>query len=522
MGKVDTISKIIYPINSGYGEAGASWKKGSLKGFTSESNSPHEDIDLNNETLRNRSRMLYMASPIATSAIRTSRTNVIGSGLKLKSRIKRDILGLTQEDADYWEKKTELEFALWATKKQACDATGVNDFYAIQQLVFMSWLLSGDCFVLIKQYQPSLLLPYSLRLQVIEADRISSPKAVGSTISKNLENGNQIFDGVEVDSNGAIVAYHMCNNYPNSLNFSNKNEWFRIEAYDEQTGLPNILHIMDSERPEQYRGVSYLAQIIEPLLQLRRYSESEIKSAIIQGYYSAFIKTEANPNVMPMNETNPDDKVSSDPNEIEIGPGTINVLKPGEDITFGDPSRPTSGFGAFNRAVCEQVGAALEIPADLLIKAFNASYSASRAALLEAWKSFKMKRAWFTSDFCQPVYELWLSEAIARKRINAPGFFTDPAIRAAWLGVDFIGPSQGQLDPVKEITAEILAINEGISTREQSTVKLNEGSWDANIEQIKVETAKINEAKGINVLDEKEKNKLIDSLKEVIKNENEE
>ena len=32
---------------------------------------------------------------------------------------------------------------------------------------------------------------------------------------------------------------------------------------------------MDSERPDQYRGVPYLAQVIEPLLQLRRYTESE-------------------------------------------------------------------------------------------------------------------------------------------------------------------------------------------------------------------------------------------------------
>ena len=166
-----------------------------------------------------------------------------------------------------------------------------------------------------------------------------------------------------------------------------------------------------------------------------------------------------------------------------MGPGQINIMEPGEDVTFADPKRPASGFNTFLRAICEQVGAALEIPADLLLKSFNSSYSASRAALMEAWKAFRMRRKWFVDDFCTPVYEIWLSEAVARGRISAPGFFADPAIRAAYLGAEWIGPSQGQLDPTKEITAEILAIGEGITTREQATIRLNGGQWDANVDQ---------------------------------------
>jgi len=179
-----------------------------------------------------------------------------------------------------------------------------------------------------------------------------------------------------------------------------------------------------------------------------------------------------------------------------MGPGQINVMKPGEDVVFGDPKRPAGGFDAFVQAICKQVGAALEIPADLLLKAFNASYSASRAALLEAWKAFKMWREWFVDDFCRPLYEVWLSEAVARGRILAPGFFFDPAIRAAWLGSEWIGPSQGQLDPVKEIQAEALACENGFSTREQSTVKLNGGSYEGNVEQLADENAQLSKTKG--------------------------
>ena len=161
------------PVNKGYGDAGASWHKKATKGFRSMSGSPKEDIDANNYTLRQRARMLYMAAPIATSAIRTNRTNVVGIGLQLKSRIDREALGMTQEAADAWQAQAEREFALWSENKRACDATGVNNFAAMQQLALSSWLVSGDVFAVVKQYEPTPLTPYSLRLHLIEADRVA-------------------------------------------------------------------------------------------------------------------------------------------------------------------------------------------------------------------------------------------------------------------------------------------------------------------------------------------------------------
>lgn len=487
----------IRPQNKGYGDAGASWQKKSVKGFTAASGSPREDIDFHNATLRQRARMLYMAAPIATSAIKTNRTNVVGVGLKLKSRINREVLGLTPEQAEAWQNTTEREFSLWANNKRACDATGMNDFYGLQQLALISWLVSGDCIGVLKQYEPDKLRPYALRLHMIEADRIATPTdsgAIGAvlnmTTGRNPDTGNVIYDGVEIDGNGLVIAYHIRNTYPYEVG-APTTTWSRVLAYQEHTGLPNVVHITDSERADQYRGVSYLAQVIEPLLQLRRYTESELMAAVVESFFTAFIKTEAPTDDMPFNEVMDEPEEPRGPNEYHMGPGQINVMKPGEDVTFADPKRPAGGFDGFVTAISAQIGAALEIPADLLLKRFNASYSASRAALLEAWKSFKMRREWLANDLCRPVYEVWMSEAVARGRIIAPGFFTNPAIRAAYLECDWIGPSQGQLDPVKEITAEILACSEGFSTHAQSTIKLNGGQWDANVEQLARENEKL-------------------------------
>lgn len=452
--------------------------------------------------------MLYMAAPIATAALKRQRTNIVGAGLRLKPTIDRETLGLTQEQADVWERKVLAEFNLWANRKQACDATGVNNFYGMQQLISLAWPMSGDVFALVKREEPTPLEPYSLRLHILEADRIRTPHCgnvqgiVNNSLltditTAKLENGNTVFDGVEVDPSGKVVAYHIANTYPYEYG-AEPTKFVRVAAYGEITGLPNILHIMDTERPEQYRGVPYLAQAIEPLLQMRRYTEAEITAAIVQSFFTAFVKTEVGASDIPFPEVGGEgvQEVSHDSNEYEMGPGTMNILEPGEDVTFGSPTHPNTGFDTFMRSLCEQVGACLEIPADLLLMSFNASYSASRAALLEAWKGFRMRRNWLTDDFCRPVYELWLTEAVARGRISAPGFLTDPIIRQAYLCSEWIGPAQGQLDPTKEVQAATMAIEAGLSTHEAEAEKLNGSQFSANADKLAVENERLRRANG--------------------------
>ena len=445
--------------------------------------------------------MLYMAAPIATAALKRQRTNVVGNGLRLKSTINRELLGMTPEAAEAWQKRTEAEFALWAERRDSCDATGINDFYGLQQLAMLAWPMSGDCFCLFRRYESTKMQPYSLRLHLIEADRVRTPTADGgiTTLSTTGQaaNGNAIYDGVEVDGNGRIVAYHIANTYPFQDTLV-PTKFARVEAYGKETGLPNILHIMDSERCEQYRGVPYLAQVMEPLLQMRRYTEAEIMAAIVQSFFTAFVKTNGDTTEMPFGEPASADaqEVSRDPADYEMGPGNTVIMEPGEDVAFGSPTHPNTGFDTFMRALCEQVGSALEIPADLLIMSFNSSYSASRAALLEAWKAFRMRREWLTKSFCRPVYEVWMTEAVARGRIIAPGFLTDPLIRQAYLQSEWIGPSQGQLDPTKEVQAAQMAVENGFSTREAEAIRLNGSEYASNVDKLKSENERLREANG--------------------------
>lgn len=478
--------------NSGYDESGASTTKRSLKGWKAESKEPFDDIDRNLHVLRQRSRSLFMNAPIATSAIKTTRTNVIGSGLRLKSRIDFKLLGISQDEADRWERKVEQEFNLWAESK-FCDALGLNNFYELQQVAMISWLLNGDSFTLIRHLEPRIYMPYGLRLHLVEGDRVSNPKAPAGYLNADLKakNGNRILNGVEVNKLGEVVAYHLCNTHPSS---TRKKEWQRVQAIGQSTGLPNILHVMEAERPEQYRGVPYLAPVIESLKQMTRYTEAELTAAVINGFFTVFITSDS-PQDMDeeFSGIGQEDGMPNETADYQLGAGMINMLGPGEKIEVADPKRPNVNFDGFVSALCKYVGAALEIPYELLIKSFTASYSASRAALMEAWKAFKMRRSWFATDFCQPVYEVWLSEAVGRGRINAPGFFSDPLIKKAYCGSEWNGPAPGQLDPMKEVNAAAKRIELGLSTREREAIEINSSDFDRNIEQLKLEQGKMRE-----------------------------
>ncbi len=493
--------KIKAPKNSGYSEAGASYKRRALKSFIPQSHAPYEDIDFNNATLRQRGRMLYMASPIAAGAIHTNRTKIVGSGLHLKCSLNREILGISETAAEEWQKKTEAEWNMWANSRDNCDALGCNNFYELQGLAVESWLMSGDVFALLKRERPTRLNPYSLRIHLIEADRISTPSEYVKGASPNLilgenkNNGNKIFDGVEVNSSGKAVAYHVCNVYYPNQTFAEIPKWERVKTLGAITKTPNILQIMDAERPDQYRGVTYLAPVIEILLQLRRYTESELTAALVQSYFTAWITT-----AMPDKELptaggsggiyDPDSaggSIGENENNYEMGPGTINLLNEGEDIEFGNPNIPTAGFETFVKSICRMAGSALELPYDVLVKEFNSSYSAAKGALEEAWDMFKMRRTWFVSDFCQPVYEAWLSEAVAAGRIKAPGFFENPLIRAAWCGSRWDGPAQIHLDPEREAGANVVVAAHGWKTNEQITREFYGSDWDENISVMKRE-----------------------------------
>ena len=101
-------------------------------------------------------------------------------------------MGLTFEEKNAWERKTEREFAMWA---KHCDAREQTDFYGVQALAYYEKLLYGDAFVnLPLLFNRTDKNPYPLRLQIVESILVASPpKYTGREEDEN----NDVIHGVK-------------------------------------------------------------------------------------------------------------------------------------------------------------------------------------------------------------------------------------------------------------------------------------------------------------------------------------
>ena len=100
----------------------------------------------------------------------------------------------------------------------------------------------------------------------------------------------------------------------------------------------------------------------------------------------------------------------------------------------------------------------------------------------------------FIDDFCKPVYELWLAEAVGSGRINIPGFFTDPLIKQAYASATWTGPAQGCLNPVQEVNAAVTRMEHGLSTHEDECAAINGSDYDDNVRTLMNENKSLAEA----------------------------
>jgi lambda family phage portal protein len=455
-------------IEAGYN--GARSDRPALARWSPGSGSADHDSLSDLPTLRGRARDLVRNNPLAAGAISTVVTNAVGTGLAVQPQIDREYLGLDEKEADEWERQAERLF--WAAA-DSLDIERTLDFAGLQDLVLRSTLESGDIFT-IRRFlvRPGDVI--GLKLQLVEGDRVCNPHF--------RMDSRQIRGGIERDRHGAPLACHILESHPGDHFLGTFQEWKRVPVYG-PSGDRQVLHHYRKLRPGLSRGVPYLASVVELFLQLGRYSEAEITAAVVNALFTAFVTTKGDEDSTALQSLHDEDDGTDEATEVVLGNGLVADLAPGEDIKFADPSRPNVNFGEFAKAVLQQIGVGLELPFEVLVKHFNSSYSASRAALLDAYKFFLGRRVWVASSFCQPVYEMVISEGVARGYLEAPGFFTDPLARRAWLDAAWIGDSPGQIDPLKEVKAAESRVRIGVSTLEEETASLTGGSWERKHEQ---------------------------------------
>jgi lambda family phage portal protein len=433
-------------------------------------------------TLREDSQHLARNNAIAAGALKTNITKVVGCGLRVKARVDRQVLRLSDDQADAWERVAEREFLL-ATETREFDLERELPFSLLQALAFLRVLEDGDLVVnLPRVRRPG--SPYTTRLELIEAARICNPNFGKDT--------DTLVAGVQKDALGAPEIFHVCNRHParrwklqggKLVDLS----WRSLRAFA-QDGTPLALLLKDKTRPGQTRGVPYLAPVIELIKQLGRYTDAEVMAAVVSGMLTVFVYNETgNPEFGPApTQTNPTGDTASqvDATGLELGYGSVLGLRDGQRVETVNPARPNAAFDPFFVAIARQIGMCLELPFEVLIKHFTASYSAARAALLDAWDYFYRRRHWLASQFCQPVYEVIITEAVVFGRLNAPGFLQDPMIRRAWLGTRWDGDAPGEIDPVKAVEAASKRVEMYLTTLDQEYAEMIGGDHESIQPQI--------------------------------------
>lgn len=485
-------------LNSGYSHSAASLTKPVFKGWEWAGGSPDDDIVENLPIIRQRSRQLTMDAPVIAGLYRTLTTNCVGEGLKPEPSPDAELLGMDPEDALKWKASVMRYWEMFA-ESTSCDVYRRDNFYELTRLVNRAQDESGDVFVTLPVFERR-GVPFDLRLQVVEADCCCDPEGAGFLEYQQL--GSDVFGGVEQSPYGNVLAYWFHTGHPLSIRSRThlnpdhwtKPQWVRVPAYGEETGRVNVLHLMESIRPGQRRGLPIITPVVELALTLDRYMKAEAVAAQIQAMFTLVITSE-NPDgtAGEMNSLiGDDDDDLDDDSLIRLGNGIVQYARAGEKIEPVNPSRPTSAFEPFVASIQKMMGAAVGVPYELLVQSFNSSYSASRAAMNVASANFKVRRAGLVHDFCQPVYEAFMDEAVARGWIYAPGYWEDPIKRKAYTRAKWHGPGMPQIDLKKEIEAGKLRADLGVSTWSEVTSELTGGNWYNNAAERgrEIETAK--------------------------------
>jgi lambda family phage portal protein len=399
-----------------------------------------------------RARWLVRNNGYAINAVESWAANTVGDGIKPISKI---------ADA---ARKEELQ-RLWLAWTDEADAEGLTDFYGLQRRAAREVFLAGEVFFRIRPRRAGDGLTVPLQIQMLPAEMLPLEQ------TGMAANGNAIRQGIEFDRIGRRVAYHLLRRHPgDSTDPGLSGEVVRVPATE-------IIHVIDPVEAGQLRGVSRLAPAIVKLFLLDQYDDAELDRKKVAAMYAMFVTSPAPENPLAPLED------EDGPAGVEISPGQIVRLDPGEDVTIGQPADSGGTYEPFQYRTLLQISAALGIPYPYLANDMvKGNFSNSRLALIEfrrrvsAWQHSVM-----AYQLCRPVYARWMDAAVLSGALSLPGY---EANRARLLAADWLPTKWDWVDPLKDANAEITQIEAGLKSRTQA---IAERGYDA--EQVDREIA---------------------------------
>ena len=439
--------------------------------------SPHLSADgaavYERQTLSDRARDIVRNESDAATAVRKSVGMVIGSGWKLQSRPDAEALGLSPDQARTLAKRIERIFAAWATDPRfLCDARRQTDFGGLLRLMFGERRTVGEFGAVMQLRHNVPKGAMQTCVNVIDTDRISNPHGQLNTEYHR--------DGFDLDEYGAWYQCHLLRQHPGDIGIALKRRiWDKIPR-ESDYGRPIMIYGSSMDRPEQTRGLSPFAPLIETFAMKSKMRRAELQTALINAMLGAFVRSSFDPQAMAealgFDQTF-GTKVAGwqdirksyyDNNPAEWEGSRIPVLAPGDSVDLNVAPRQASAFKDFTAILEQSMAAHLDVFVGQINGNYNGlNYSTLRGAFNEVWNSVAVQRSDFRVQGVQPIFLCVLDEAEDRGDFSDLGFELPPLWDnlAAWSRSDWIGPSRGSIDPEKEAKADIIAVRGGLNSR---------------------------------------------------------
>jgi lambda family phage portal protein len=353
--------------------------------------------------------------------------NVVGPG----------IIPQAKTSDHLWDEEAEAYFKEWA---KIADYRQRINFWQMQKMVVQSRLFDGECgFVLVENGQ----------LQPIEAERIRQPQP-------DIEG---VIDGVAVNDSGIRTGYYVHRRDKASGQFTGQD--FTLVPF------MNFKHCANLWRFDQVRGIPDLAPCVDAIRDLGEYLEATLLKAKNEARQFYTVENEGGaPTGMPTRyETS---TVGATLEKVETG--EIHYLRKGERLTRIGNETPGAQFDPFVEKCLRLIGAALGLPYEFVLLDFSqGSFSSSRAALLQTYRTFEGWQQWLEACFLQPVWNWVIAKAIKAGALRpAP---VDARGVSEWYKVQWQAPEFGWVDPQNETQSHILKIGAGAESLTQWALK---------------------------------------------------
>jgi len=138
-------------------------------------------------------------------------------------------------------------------------------------------------------------------------------------------------------------------------------------------------------------------------------------------------------------------------------------LNPGEEINTIQSNRPSQLLSEFRSAMLRAIAAGTRTSYSSIAKDYNGTYSAQRQELVEQATHYAILRQEFIAGLIRPIWTRWLHLMLTAKHIEiAPNIDINTLTNA-----DYRGPIMPWIDPLKEVKADVEAVNAGFKSRSQ-------------------------------------------------------